>query len=163
MGKVKDGASALIMSPDKVLLFHRDNIPTIPSPDCWQIVGGGIEPGESPREAVLREVEEEVSVRLPHCQYVLTRRGSRGENVHVFVAFVDKTDEDKFKLGPGEGQGIGWFTLDEVAKLKLTTSTHLTYVELRPFIEEIMQTRQIDTSKIDHVIKIFDEKYANKT
>ncbi len=68
MERVKDGASALIMSPDKILLFHRDNIPTIPSPDCWQIVGGGIEPGESPREAVLREVEEEVSVRLPHCQ-----------------------------------------------------------------------------------------------
>ncbi len=59
--KPKNGAKILILSPDKLLLFHRDAIPTIPSPDCWSLVGGGIEEGETPGEALVREVMEEDS------------------------------------------------------------------------------------------------------
>jgi len=62
--KPKDGAKILILSPDKILLFHRDNIHTIRSPDCWQLVGGGIEEGETPEQGLIREVKEEVSYDL---------------------------------------------------------------------------------------------------
>ena len=64
--KPKDGSKIIILSPDKILLFHRDNIPTISSPDCWQLVGGGIEEGETPEQGLIREVQEEVSYDLTY-------------------------------------------------------------------------------------------------
>ena len=62
--KPKAGSAVLIMSPDRILLFHRDNISTISSPDCWQLVGGGIEKGETPKEGLIKEVKEEVCFDL---------------------------------------------------------------------------------------------------
>src|SRR3972149_10379666 len=48
----------------EILLLLRDNIPTIGHPDHWNIVGGAIEEGETPEEAALREVQEEIGFRL---------------------------------------------------------------------------------------------------
>ena len=47
-----NGSSAIIIHKNKILLFHRDNIPTIPYPDHWQLPGGGIEKGETPLVAL---------------------------------------------------------------------------------------------------------------
>lgn len=162
MERVKDGATAIIMSPDKVLLFHRDNIPTIPYPDCWQSVGGGIEEGETPEQGLLREVKEEVSFDLSNYQLLASRIGGFGETVSMYVSFVNKDKESKCSLGPDEGQEIGWFTLDEVTKLKLTDSSKLMYVDFRPFLEEIMTTRRIDPEKTAQIIKAYEDKFKNK-
>ncbi|MFG3284549.1 NUDIX hydrolase [Streptomyces sp. NPDC048111] len=40
-------------------------------PDCWDIVGGHVEPGESLLEALAREVEEETGWRLRHVRRLL--------------------------------------------------------------------------------------------
>src|SRR3989344_2802684 len=110
--QLKNGATIIILSPDKILLFHRDNIPTIRSPDCWQLVGGGIEEGETPEQGLIREVKEEVCFDLKNFKLITQTKGVLGEDVWVYVAFVEKPDENKFKHGPGEGQEIGWFTVD---------------------------------------------------
>ena len=108
--KPKDGAKIIILSPDKILLFHRDNIPTIRSPDCWQLVGGGIEKGETPEQGLIREVKEEVGYDLKEFKLITKTKGSTGEDVWVYVAFVDKDEETEFKHGEGEGQENRNFT-----------------------------------------------------
>lgn len=143
----KNGASILILSPDKILLFHRDNIPTIPSPDCWHLVGGGIEEGETPEQALLREVKEEVSYDLKEYKFITKKTGSLGEDVWVYVTFVDKDQESKFIHGPGEGQGIDWFTLDEASTLKLTPGTQILLSRYRDTIEEMMKTKSLPNIK----------------
>lgn len=51
------GAFALVFDEtDRVLLCHRTDR------DVWNLPGGRVEPGESPRAAVAREVEEEVGL-----------------------------------------------------------------------------------------------------
>ena len=40
----------------------RDNIPTIAYPNTWNTPGVGIENGESPREAIVRELQEEIDL-----------------------------------------------------------------------------------------------------
>lgn len=117
---VKDGARAFILSPDKMLLFHRDNIPTIPAPDCWSLVGGAIEDGESPEETLVREMEEEVGYVPENKKFLGQFIGMRGEKAYLYLIRVSKGEKELFKHNPEEGQGIGWFTKEEVLQLKLS-------------------------------------------
>jgi len=156
--KPKDGANIIILSPDKILLFHRDDIPTIPSPDCWQLVGGGIEAGETPQQGLIREVKEEVSYDLKEYKLITEAKGSRGNKVWMYVTFVEKNEESKFVLGPGEGQEIGWFTIDEALATKLTPGTRILLSEYRDLVEEMMKTKSIPSiEKLDLVPKKFNE------
>ena len=48
----------------RILLQLRDNIPRIANPNQWGLFGGRIETGEIPFEAALREIEEELCIKL---------------------------------------------------------------------------------------------------
>jgi 8-oxo-dGTP diphosphatase len=61
------GAMALIFSPDGILLHLRDNKDWIPHPGCWSLFGGGLEPGEDPYQAIMRELHEELNVIVTDC------------------------------------------------------------------------------------------------
>ena len=53
------GAFAIIPdSQGRVLLCHRRDM------DAWNLPGGGVEPGELPTEAVIREVREETGLQI---------------------------------------------------------------------------------------------------
>jgi 8-oxo-dGTP diphosphatase len=56
---VRLGVNAVIVDPaGRVLLALR------PRPPIWNLPGGGVEPGEAPWEAAVREAYEEVGVRI---------------------------------------------------------------------------------------------------
>jgi 8-oxo-dGTP pyrophosphatase MutT (NUDIX family) len=55
---------ALLLLGDRYILQLRDNIPTIAAPGLWGLFGGRIESGERPEDALIREIEEELSIRL---------------------------------------------------------------------------------------------------
>jgi len=56
-------ASILVDRQDRVLLLRRG--PTAPwMPGRWNLPGGNIDPGETPREAAVREAKEEVGVHI---------------------------------------------------------------------------------------------------
>jgi 8-oxo-dGTP pyrophosphatase MutT (NUDIX family) len=72
-----DAVAAIIHTADgRYLLQHRDAIPTIFYPDHWGCFGGAIEPGESPETALLRELEEELSLRIDDAAAVVFGRFS---------------------------------------------------------------------------------------
>src|SRR5437763_1326279 len=47
----------LLNSRGEVFVARRRDMPTMPA---WQMPQGGIDPGETPRQAALRELEEEI-------------------------------------------------------------------------------------------------------
>ncbi len=64
----RPNAAAIVVSADypfvrRVLLAHRIDIKREKNRDAWQFVQGGIDSGESAREAVLREIGEELGTR----------------------------------------------------------------------------------------------------
>lgn len=60
-------ATALIFDCDhKLLIYQRDDKPGIAYPNHWDLFGGIIEEGESPEQALVREVQEELGITLKH-------------------------------------------------------------------------------------------------
>ncbi|BFM10022.1 NUDIX domain-containing protein [Simiduia litorea] len=63
-------------------------------PWCLEVVAGISEPGESPAQVIVREIEEEAGVHdvelLPICQY-LSSPGGSDERLHLYCAVCDLT------------------------------------------------------------------------
>lgn len=58
------------------LLQHRDDVPTINDPGLWVIPGGHVEPGETPLEGAVREVEEETCYRSTNPRLLVDFHGN---------------------------------------------------------------------------------------
>lgn len=61
-------AIAILYQGDQFLLQLRDDIPTIAWPGHWAFFGGHLDPGESPDDAVYRELREEIGYDAPQLE-----------------------------------------------------------------------------------------------
>ena len=59
------GTKLVLLIGARLLTILRDDLVAIPWPGFWDLPGGGREGAESPEACVLREVREEVGLRLP--------------------------------------------------------------------------------------------------
>lgn len=63
--KIKPQCGLLIENgKGEILLQLRDNNPALPYPNCWGTFGGQIEDGETPEQAIIREIKEELDYNL---------------------------------------------------------------------------------------------------
>ncbi|WP_213451152.1 NUDIX domain-containing protein [Rhizomonospora bruguierae] len=107
-------AGALIVDDDGRIFVQRRSPRRKLFPNCWDIVGGHLEPGESLAEALAREVTEETGWRV---SIVLGEvgeyryRGSDGlERVETdFLVRVDG-DLSRPRLEPGKHTEYRWLT-----------------------------------------------------
>ncbi|WP_293573668.1 NUDIX hydrolase [Phaeobacter sp.] len=66
-------ACALLLQGDKILLGRRASLRAT-YPNCWDLIGGKIEAGETPEQALHRELAEEVAIAPLGSTYVETIR-----------------------------------------------------------------------------------------
>jgi len=72
--------SGLIFSKDGKLLMGQKNLKSGGVyADCWHIPGGGVDEGETQKQALRREILEEVSIDIADCQVVLADDQGSGE------------------------------------------------------------------------------------
>jgi 8-oxo-dGTP diphosphatase len=95
----------------KVLLQLRDDDPAIRYPNLWGTFGGQVEEGETPEEAIVRELDEELGYRLSGPEY-FGNFPLDGYDIHMYR----KIDHDLAldTLTVREGQEGRFFSLDEV-------------------------------------------------
>lgn len=73
---VIQSAHAVLLLDGKYVLQLRDDKPTIAAPGQWSLFGGLIQKGESPLQAIIREINEELSIQpsqydfLWHIDYI---------------------------------------------------------------------------------------------
>lgn len=86
----RPGAIAIIDDIDgNVLLQLRDG-KTSHFPDRWGLFGGGIEEGEHPAEALLREMREELGWPAPRPMKLGQDKTPAGRDFHVFHLTLDR-------------------------------------------------------------------------
>lgn len=87
-----------IIENDKkdILLQKRDNkAPTFKN--CWTLFGGKVEKGESAKKALLRELEEEISLparSIQECKIIQKNRQKNGSIQYVFLVKTEVTTKE---------------------------------------------------------------------
>ncbi|MFA6437463.1 MAG: NUDIX domain-containing protein [Candidatus Paceibacterota bacterium] len=121
---IKNGAKVFIKNKklSKYLFFLRDNKPSIPNPNMWGILGGAIEDGEKPIEALEREIKEESNIKIYNIKelgrkvvmHIIKNGGKEqiitGKEIFVFLA---ETKASLSEIELYEGQRLEYFTIEE--------------------------------------------------
>ena len=76
-------ALAMLQRDGRWLIQLRNENPTIVAPGCWGLFGGHLEPGETPEQALRRELLEEISWQTPDLELVMVHPIHR-RTAHVF-------------------------------------------------------------------------------
>ncbi len=105
-------SKAIIFQHNDYLLQLRDHTPDIVYAGYWSFFGGAIEPGESPWQALQRELSEELEWQPDTGVYLYDWVDPEHPcRIHFFmVPFT----EERSALVLHEGQALGWFNMDEV-------------------------------------------------
>lgn len=114
--KVERVALAALIDKSQVLLVHRHPERRF-YPDCWDLVGGHIEAGESPIEAVRRECKEEVGIQVVEARPFHLPTSDPGIEIHGFR--VDSWAGEPTNAAPDEHDDLKWFTADEIPLLTI--------------------------------------------
>lgn len=92
-------------------------------PNCWDLVGGHIEAGETPAEAVYRECGEELGVRIDRPVPVPMRFSDPGIDLHAFR--VTSWVGEPANRAPEEHDDLRWFTAAEIPTLVIADPSSL--------------------------------------
>jgi len=112
---VKQAAGILLHSPTgRILLLRRSAL--VSSPGTWNFPGGEVDPGETPKQAAIREVEEEAGVLFPSPRFIKTIVNPQtGTRYHLFAAC---TPPFVPHLNP-ESDGWTWVYPEEMVEMHL--------------------------------------------
>lgn len=106
-------ACALIDADGRVLLAKRP--PGRPLAGLWEFPGGKVEKGETPEAAVIRELEEELAIKVSSkCLAAFTFASHSYEAFHLLMPlYVCRTWQGEVQ--PQQGQEITWVRANRLA------------------------------------------------
>ena len=120
--ELKKIAAIILENPQKeVLLYLRDDKPNIPFPAHWDYFGGMVDEGETPEEALIRELKEELNLDFTPDDFTLWKEiecleGDAFPNIkYVYTGTIDVPIEEITLL---EGQYPQYFSREELKDLK---------------------------------------------
>ena len=86
-------------------------------PNYWSFWGGGIENNETPEDALLREIKEELDWNPDQYSFLGIYYDSMPNEKHIFITKVDNDFEKQIKIL--ESQGGAFFTIENIKEEKM--------------------------------------------
>ena len=116
---------AALVRDGLLLLVHRH-----PSrrryPDCWDLVGGHVEWGGLPHQAVSRECVEELGVRVHDPLPIPMTVSDPTLDMHAFL--VTRWEGEPVNAAPEEHDDLRWFRPIDLADLKMAHPASLSSI-----------------------------------
>lgn len=108
--KARKSARALIIKDGRILVMLRKrySLKTGEWIEYYSIPGGGIERGEAPETAVVRELKEEMGVDITVIRQVAHRRARNFEHYVYMADMIDPTQQPA--LMPDSEEALDWHT-----------------------------------------------------
>jgi len=127
--RVSPAMMALIWRGREVLLARAPHF----APGMYSALAGFVEAGESLEECVLREVAEEVGVRVSNLRYYGSQSWPFPHS--LMVAYSAQWDGGEIVPEPGEIEDAAWFDIDALPKIppRFSISGHL----IRDMVERL--------------------------
>jgi 8-oxo-dGTP pyrophosphatase MutT (NUDIX family) len=117
--ELRDVAGLLVTGDGRYLMQLRDDFPWLRVPDHWSLFGGRVEEGETPRQALLRELVEELEFTprtearwFTETGFVMPQLGVAATRKVFFE--VDITEADIAAMVQHEGAGLRLFTVEDL-------------------------------------------------
>ena len=98
----------------EILLQLRDNKPGLEYPNCWGTFGGQIEEGETPQEALVREIKEELDYDVESLRLYRVYSFD-GYDIYMFSIVNKKITLNNFDVR--EGQRARFFSWEAAARI----------------------------------------------
>lgn len=118
-------AIAALVRDGSLLLAHRH-----PArrwyPDCWDLVGGHVERGESPGDAVLRECREEIAVDVSELRPMEVNIADPSLRAYAFL--VTRWIGEPMNAAPEEHDALNWFSCDQIVGLRLAHPSYASWL-----------------------------------
>lgn len=121
------GVGAVVHKDGRFLLVRRANEP---GKGLWSIPGGLVEVGESLKDAVKREVEEETGVRIEVgklidvLENIVLDDEGRVKFHYILIDFEARPASESLEVKPSpEVLDARWFTVEEIRNLPITKTT----------------------------------------
>ncbi|MFT3875462.1 MAG: NUDIX domain-containing protein [Propioniciclava sp.] len=116
---------AVLVRRGCVLLAHR-RADRAWYPDCWDLVGGHVEPGETPEDAVRRECREELGIEVTSLAGIRMMLSDPAVVAHPFL--VTAWHGEPRNTAPDEHDAVTWFAPDALPRLHLADASYLEWL-----------------------------------
>jgi 8-oxo-dGTP diphosphatase len=97
-------------------------------PGVWDLIGGHVETGETPEEALVREIREEIGVTSLSwrevAQVVVPAAGPGEAPLAFWLYAVTAWSGTPRNLLPEEHDEIAWFSVEEACRLELADESY---------------------------------------
>ena len=111
--------AVLVNAQNQILLYQRDDNPNIAFPDCWSTLGGLVETGETPEEAIKRELMEEIELDVALKFWKVYERPYSPNITIIQHVFIGQLNKPTHKITLNEGQRLAYFAQNELPKLQI--------------------------------------------
>ena len=128
-------ALAMLQRDGRWLMQLRDEIPNIVAPGCWGLFGGHLDPGETPEQALRRELLEEISWQPLAVELVMVHHIHR-RTAHVYRVELSVPLEHLQLL---EGQDLGLVSSEELLSGSIWSTKLAAHRPLADGLLEVMQ------------------------
>ncbi len=100
----------MITQEDRFLVIRRSHLVRAPRAVCFP--GGGVEPGETEADALVRELQEEIAARARAVCRLWESRSPSGLQLGWWRAEIDASSQ--LVANPAEVEAIHWWTAEQL-------------------------------------------------